>query len=63
MNVFDVSLVTDVCPRKNLQDEEAVTNMQSYFFPGEKTVYRSKKARLEFEFSYNYHITVELPLT
>ena len=32
MNVFDVSVVTDVCPRINLQDEEAVTPSRAHSF-------------------------------
>ena len=66
MNVFDVSVVTDVCPRINLQDEEAVTPSRARSFTfsqGKRRLYRSKNARLQFEFSYYYHITVELLLT
>ena len=66
MNVFDVSLVTDVCPRINLQDEEAVTlsHARSFtFHQGKRRLYRSKNARLQFEYSYYCHITVEFLLT
>ena len=66
MNVFDVSVVTDVCPGINLQDEEAVTPSRAHSFTFSQVKRRytaTKKARLEFEFSYHYHITVELLLT
>ena len=66
MNVFDVSVVTDVCPRINLQDEEAVTPSRARSFTfsqGKRRLYGSKNARLQFEFSYFYHIKVELLLT
>ena len=67
MNVFDVSVVTDVCPRINLQDKEAITpsRARSFTFSQGKRRFTAtnERARLEFEFSYCYHITVELLLT
>jgi len=45
MNVFDVSVVTDVCPRINLQDEKAVTpsRARSFTFSQGKRRYTAAK--------------------
>ena len=41
--------------KDKLKDEEAVTHMQFYFLPGEKTLYRSKRTRLEFQLLLPYY--------